>query len=386
MKEKIESLENDTKGKEISETIEKYTKKASNVFIIGHKIPDFDSIGSSAGLLSMLEQLGKKAYIIIGDDIDDIQSDIKRVIYDFSNRLNIINLEQYEKLKNDKSLLIMTDVNKKNRIFLKDDLDNFKNIIIIDHHDIKEGETVEDAIHLIYPSAASACELVTQAMLVKDKKESKSRYKIPKDIATLLYAGIRLDTDCYKIEKNNITHAVTAKLFECEADKEYVGKLFRTNRATYNIVSNLINNGTILRQYSKEFIELGIAFSLNKDYPHYIYKPEELAKSSDTQVGFKDTDAAFTLGYIKTGLVGISARSSSNSINVGKIMEQMDGGGTATSAGTQLFSDDIESIEDKLIHLVEDYLSLQETPAIDFVPDLTDQPQQFKKLIKKRRK
>ena len=385
MKEKIESLENDTKGKDISETIEKYTKKASNVFIVGHKTPDFDSIGSSAGLLSMIEQLGKKAYIVIGDEIEDIQSDINKIVYDYGRRLNIINLDQYKELKDDKSLLIMTDVNKKNRIYLKDDLDDFNTVIIVDHHDIKEGETVENAIHLIYPQAASACELVTQAMLVKDKEESKSKYKIPKDIATLLYAGIRLDTDGYKIEKNNITHAVTAKLFENGADKEYVGKLFRTDRATFNIVSNLINNGTILRQYSKEFVELGIAFSLNKEYPHYIYKPEELAKTSDRQVEFKDTDAAFTLGYIKTGLVGISARSSSPSINVGKIMEQMQGGGNATSAGTQIFSDDIESEEDKLIHIVEDYLSLQETPAVDFVPDLTDQPQQFKKVIKKRR-
>ena len=244
MKEKIESLENDTKGKEIAETIEKYAKKASNVFIIGHKTPDFDSIGASAGLLSMIEQLGKKAYIVIGDEPEDIQIDINKIVYDYGKRLNIINLDQYKELKDDKSLLIMTDVNKKHRIYLKDDLEDFKNVIIVDHHDIKEGETVEEAIHLIYPTAASACELVTQAMLTKDKKDSKSKYKIPKDIATLLYAGIRLDTDGYKIEKNNITHAVTAKLFENGADKEYVGKLFRTDRATYNNVSNLINNGT----------------------------------------------------------------------------------------------------------------------------------------------
>lgn len=388
MKEIVENLDNNLKGQEIVSTIEKNIKKASKVFITGHIRPDYDAIGAAAGILSMVEQLSKKkkGYIVIGDSIEDIDSDIKKIITDLGNRLNIITLDEYEKLKDDNSILIMVDVNKKNRICFKDKLDDFKEIIIIDHHDEKEGETVETSEKLIYPTATSACELVTQAMLAKDKKDSKSKYKIPKDIATLLYAGIRLDTDGYKIEKNNITHAVTAKLFENGADKEYVGKLFRTDRATYNVVSNLINNGTILRQYSKEFVELGIAFSLNKEYPHYIYKPEELAKSSDTQVGFKDTDAAFTLGYLKTGLVGISARSSSTSINVGKIMEQMDGGGNATSAGTQLLSDDIESIEDKLIRIVEEYLSLQEIPAVDFVADLTDQPQQFKKVIKNRRK
>ena len=57
---------------------------------------------------------------------------------------------------------------------------------------------------------------------------------------------------------------------------------------------------------------------------------------------------------------------------------------TKTTSGSDTVYD-IESEENKLIHIVEDYLSLQETPAVDFVPDLTDQPQQFKKVIKKRR-
>ena len=386
MKKKSENLENNIKGKEISEAIEKYAKKASNVFIIGHKRPDYDSIGSAAGLLSMVEQLGKKAYIIVGDDIEDIDGDIKKIMFDLGSRLNVISLERYKELKNDDSLLIMTDVNKRQRIFLKDDLDDFKNIIIVDHHDIKEGETVEDTIELIYPSASSACELVAQTMLYKENKDSKSKYKIPKDIATLLYSGIELDTERFKSKTTNITHAVADKLLEYGADKDYINRLFRNDRATYNTIANLIVNGTILRQYSKDFTELGISFNLNREFPSTIYKPEELAKAADLQVEFKDTDAAFAMGYIKTGLVGISARSSSDYINVGKIMEGMQGGGNATSAGTQIFSDDIECIEDKLIHVVEDFLSLQETPVINLEPDLTEQPQKFKKIVKKRRK
>ena len=49
MKKKSENLENNIKGKEISETIEKYVKKASNVFIIGHKRPDYDFSQLSLG-------------------------------------------------------------------------------------------------------------------------------------------------------------------------------------------------------------------------------------------------------------------------------------------------------------------------------------------------
>ena len=393
MKEKVENLDNNLKGQKIVSTIEKNIKQSSKVFIIGHIRPDYDAIGAAAGVLSLVEQLSKKkkAYIVIGDSIEDIDSDIKKIITDLGKRLNIITLEEYEKLKDENSILIMVDVNKKNRICFKDKLDDFKEIIIIDHHDEKEGETVETTEKLIYPTASSASELITQALLIKDCKDSNSknpnnRFVITREIATLLYSGIELDTDRFKSKTSNITHAEADKLLEYGADKDYINRLFRNDRATYNTIANLIVNGTILRQYSKDFTELGISFNLNREFPSTIYKPEELAKAADLQVEFKDTDAAFAMGYIKTGLVGISARSSSDYINVGKIMEGMQGGGNATSAGTQIFSDDIECIEDKLIHVVEDFLSLQETPVINLEPDLTEQPQKFKKIVKKRRK
>lgn len=385
MEKKHENIDNYLKGKEIADNIEQYTKTASNVFIIGHKRPDYDSIGAAAGILSMIEQLGKKAYIIVADDIEDIDSDIKKIMSDLGNRLNVISLERYKELKDEDSLLIMTDVNKKQRIFLTDELDSFKNILVIDHHDIKEGETVDATKLLIYPTSSSACELISQAMLYKENKNAKRKYNIPTDIATLLYAGIELDTERFKSRTTNVTHDVANKLIGFGADKDYINRLFRNDRATYNTIANLIVNGTIIRQYSKEFTVLGISFNLNREFPSTIYKPEELAKAADLQVEFKDTDAAFAIGYIKTGLVGISARSSSDYINVGKIMEEMNGGGNATSAGTQLETDNIELVEDKLIHTVEDFLSLQETPVINLEPDLTEKPQQFKRTMKKRR-
>ena len=67
-------------------------------------------------------------------------------------------------------------------------------------------------------------------------------------------------------------------------------------------------------------------------------------------------------------------------------MEGMNGGGNNTSAGAQIVTDDIESVQDKLIHIVEDFLSLQETPVIDLEPDLTPEPRKFKRTKKNRRK
>ena len=385
MKKKVENLDNNIKGKKISETIERLSKKASKVFIVGHYRPDFDSIGAAVGVMSMCKQLGVEAYIVVPDDYDVIAPDVKQIVYDLDSKFNIIDMYHYSLLKDKNSLLIMVDVNKENRIAFKDRLNDFKDIVIIDHHDVKEGETVDDACRLIFPSSSSACELIAQAMLYKDEKESKSKYKISKYIATLLYSGIELDTERFKSRTTNITHAVANKLLEYGADKEYINDLFRNDRATYNTIANLIVNGTVLKQYSKDFKELGISFNLNKETPDFLYTQEELAKAADLQIEFKDTDAAFALGYIQKELVAISARSSSDSIDVGKIMESLNGGGSAHSAGTQIYTNDIEGVEEQLIQIVEDFLSLQETPVVNLEPDLTAVSQPFKRYRRRKR-
>ena len=379
----VERLNNNIKGKEILDTLEKNLNNKSKVFIISHRRPDYDSLGSAAGVFSIIKQMGHDAYILIEEEIDNLDNDIIKIIDDYRNILNIINLKEYELLKNKNNILIMVDVNKKNRIIDSEILEDFKKIIIIDHHDIKEGETVEKSIKLIYPSASSSSELVAQSLLLKNEKEDKNKYLISKDVATLLYAGIELDTDRFKSKTTNITHAVANKLLEHGADKEYINNLFRNDRVTYNTIANMIIKETVIRQYTKDFKELGIAYTRNKELKDHVYTPEELAKAADLQVEFKDTDAVFTIGFIKPKLVAISARSSSHAIDVGRILEKLEGGGNSTSAGTQIKTENIEKVEEKLIKVVEEFLSLQETPVIDLEPDLTKKPQDFKKIDKK---
>lgn len=382
MKEYIGKKESRERGYNIKKVLENEVKNYSNIFIVGHNRPDFDSIGAATGILSIIRQLGYNGYIIIGEKYNELDNDIRKIIYDKQNKVNFINDYKFKQLKDDNSLLIMVDVNKKNRIHVN--LDDFKEVIIIDHHDEKENETAERGIHLIYPTVSSASELVTEALIALEE-ENEDIFDISETTATLLYAGIELDTNRFKARTSNITHLVADKLLEYGADKEYINNLFRNDRATYNTVGNLIINGSLIKQYSESFKQLGICFTLNRENPKYIYKQEELAKASDVQVGFKDTDAAFTLGYINDDMVSISARSSTQSINVGKIMESIDGGGNATSAGTQIITDNIFDLEQILMEKVEESLSLQETQVIELKPDLETEDRKFKRLSKKRK-
>ena len=386
METKSDNLENNIKGQMIRDELERYILPSSKVFICGHNRPDYDAIGAAAGILSLTEQLGRKAHIVVKETGVELDSDIQKIITDLGSKLNIINLEEFERLVNDNSILIATDTNKINRNPLKNSLDKFKKIIIIDHHDIKEDEIIPDAVRLIYPEASSACELVSLALLSYKNDKTKKQFKINKDIATLLYSGIELDTDrFYSKTTTNLTHAVADKLLENGADKEYINRLFRVDRATYNQIANLIVYGTIIKQYTKDFKELGISFSLNREFPSYIYTPEVLAQTSNQQVEFKDTDASFTLGYIEPGYLKICARSSNDAVNVGKIMEELGGGGYQNSAGTDYKTDNILDEEQKLIRIVENFLALEETPVIELEPDLTPEPRNFRRIKIKRK-
>ena len=74
----------------LKETLESEIKDCSNVFIVGHNSPDFDSIGSCIGLYFFAKHYGKNAYIIVDDDELKIESGVKRILDENKENLPII--------------------------------------------------------------------------------------------------------------------------------------------------------------------------------------------------------------------------------------------------------------------------------------------------------
>ena len=67
---------------------------SSKVFIAGHTGPDYDSIGSAMGLQALAKSLGKEAYIVVGDDLNSINEEVRKVIEDNKEKSNIITLDE----------------------------------------------------------------------------------------------------------------------------------------------------------------------------------------------------------------------------------------------------------------------------------------------------
>ncbi len=355
--------------RELKNKLESEIKKSSNIFIIGHNEPDLDAIGSAIGLCTIASYYKKPSSIIVNDEPSKIESSVKKVIDDSSDKYNIIKKDKALEMVNSNSLLILTDVNKLNMISLGDDIKKFKRIIIIDHHSQNEM-TVKTEHKYIDTDVSSACEIVASVLnLIRTPYSST--------VANYLLAGINLDTKRFKQNVTEATHDTAEKLLHNGADIDFVNNLFLEEFESFCRISNLIINGTIIKKYSDSLLApIQVSFTLDRNTLNAIYQKEDYAKAADRMMKFTGIDAAFALGFVDEGVVHVSARSTKK-VNVGKIMNVLHGGGNAQSAGTRIFTNNLLAVENELMNAIPVGLSEKE--------DIIEEPPIIKKKQIKRK-
>ncbi len=337
--------------------------EASTVFILGHNSPDFDSLGSALGLYILAASYNKEIYIIV----ENVNEQMQKIIANYKSLFNIITKEEYEKLKNNNSLIIMSDVNKKNLIPIPDI--EKQNVIIIDHHTPDEN-TVKTNNIFIDNKASSASEIITQILC-------SLHLKIPREVANLLLAGIVLDTKRFKVNTNSKTHDVAEKLLNFGADANFVNELFLDKYENYCKINNLVINFTKVKKYSDPLLPIQVSFTLNRKKPRTIYKKEELAKVADTMMKF-EFDAAFVMGFISPGEIAISARSYKN-VNVAEVITEIvtkihgSGGGDACRAAGTVKAKNIIQIEEEIMNIVEEAIERQEVEKVELPKELSEE-------------
>ena len=347
--------------KDLNNLLEGEIKISSNVFIVGHNSPDFDSIGAAIGLSAYASKLGKKAYIIVDDDELKIEPGVKKIIDSSKDSFQYITRKEFLKMRDKDSLLIVADTNKRSLVSVKDDLETTPRVVVIDHH-YEDEESIETKKKFISPESSSACEIITRLLFLSNTPYNN-------DVANYLLAGISLDTKSFRINTTDETHEVAKVLIKKGASIDYVNNLFLEEFENYCRISNLITNGTIIKKYSESALTpIQVSFTLNRNEPDNIYSKETYAKAADRMMKFNGIDASFSLGYVEPGVVHISARSGKR-VDVGSIMERLGGGGTPQTAGGRVETDDILSLEEELMQTVhyglpEEADIIEEPPTI----------------------
>ena len=123
-------------------TIREQIGMVEKVFVMGHVMEDFDSIGSAIGVAKMALSLGKETYIVISgqtDSLDKIKEMLRReeikLIQEDEQYMEIMVTEQEAlPLITPGSLLFLVDHHRKILCDSKAVFDHIPKRIIIDHH------------------------------------------------------------------------------------------------------------------------------------------------------------------------------------------------------------------------------------------------------------
>ena len=226
--------------------IKRLIKNSDEIYIMGHKHLDLDALGASLGMYYYTNKCGKNSYIIIDDKELELSSE--KVIERVRFNTNIITNSEMNNLIGDNSLLIIVDFNKSFLAQNSSIIDNFKNILILDHHDMGEG-TIERGLRIIDTSSSCTCEMVSDFLF-------NNKIQINADLCTYLLAGIVLDTNNYVVRSSANTFKVAHLLTSMGASPKKVQYILKQDLGEYIERQKVITN-------VNDCIDMGYKFSIN---------------------------------------------------------------------------------------------------------------------------
>ncbi|PRY81438.1 DHH family phosphoesterase [Alkalibacterium olivapovliticus] len=324
----------------ISQAMQKLMNDSEHIFVMGHKNPDLDAIGSSLGVARIAMMLKKTVYVVV--DKDDLSHDVTKLMLEIDKhdqvRKNIISIADAEKRITPKDLVVLVDHHKPLLSIAPNLLKKTKRNMVIDHHRRGEEFTENPLLVYIEPYASSTAELITELF----EYVSTDGDPINRIEATAMLGGIVVDTNNFSLRTGSRTFDAASYLQSVGANSTMIQRWLKEDPEVYLQRSRLIE--TI------EFVQDGIAIANGDD--DTIYQTVTSAQTADTMLGMSGIEAAFVITRRSEDMVGISARSLGK-INVQIIMEKLGGGGHLSNAATQIDGKSVTEIIEELKDVIQ---------------------------------
>lgn len=332
------------RSRAISTALKRIFEQADDVYIMGHRYPDMDALGSAFGVATLAKYAGKNAWIVINPN--EIIPDVERCLQEIHKQENmakyLITPEQAIKNLTSNSLLVMVDYHKPSLSISEKLYQEFQKVVIIDHHRRGDEFPASPLLTYIESSASSASELVSELI----QQQNSQVNTLDRFVSTLLLAGMIVDTKSFSVRTTSRTFDVASYLRSTGADSNMIRYLISTDLANYMEISALISRSEYVTT------DIVVASGLETD----AYDSVTAAKTADTLLSMNGINAAFVITKRTDQLIGISARSS-GTINVQLIMESLDGGGHFTNAATQLKGTTVELAKGRLLQAINENIN-----------------------------
>ena len=321
-------------------------KNSANVIVMGHQMADMDAFGACVGIKAICDSVGKVCKIIYNPKSIERKTKgalVSTFTKEEVNKIFVSEAEGLDFLKTN-TLVVVVDVHKASMTLAPKIIERANKIMIIDHH--RRGEDfIESPIFAdIDSSASSTCEMVS--CLVK-YASANPRIKIPPAYATVMLAGIFMDSNFFKSTTSGATTFEAAMfLKECGADNAKADDFLKDEYEEHALVNKILAN-TKTPYY-------GIVYCMADDDD--IIEAATLAKVGNQCMSMKVLNASFVIGKTEADEVRISCRSD-GTINVQLLAEKMNGGGHFTQAACTFKRTTLEAAETRLLNVLNDYLN-----------------------------
>ncbi len=330
------------KSRVVSNELLMHISRSSGVFIMGHKYPDFDSVGACVGLSRVAEFCGVDVHIVA--DPGDPNVVLCRKLYDgdpeVPDDLFITSGTALDSVRTD-SFVIMADVNNVDISECPELIGVCGGYAVIDHHRKHAEFSRRPEVEYIETKSSSASELVAEMM-----EQVLPPGFVGVGEANLLLSGIILDTKKFTRSTGARTYGAALYLHDNGATPEAVQELFKSGFDSFVREAKFRSGVRLYRQCT--------AITVCETEGDGDSTDKVLASTvADNLIGVRGIKAAFAI--VKLGdVIHISARSSGE-INVQLILEKLEGGGHFDTAGTQLNGCTVEDAELRLKAAIDEY-------------------------------
>ncbi len=320
-------------------------RTCSNVLVMGHWRPDFDSIGSNVGIARLALFLGKPVNIVIDRSESNIENAFPMLenLPDYAEMF--VDPRRAMDLMTPYTLLVCTDVSNPNQFFAPDLYENAQRVIVIDHHSL-EAPLSENVLQPanIDPNASSASELVSEIL----ELALPDGTLCPEE-AQVMLSGILLDTMFFSHDTGSRTFRSCSYLRTAGADPTKVKNMFKSDLNEFERTNRFLQNKYIFRDHF-----MITFFDGEKDPQNMV----AASKAANQLVEIDGIVASFALYPLENG-ISVSARSD-GTFNVVNIVRPLGGGGHFQAAGARLLADnepvlDMKAARKLLEQAIDDY-------------------------------
>jgi phosphoesterase RecJ-like protein len=306
-----------------------------------HDGPDADGIGAEIALVYMLKKLRKEVRVLNASAAPER--------FRFMDRRHILEVwdpEQHRDIPGKSALIILDTSDEFHTGAMKDIIPLFKEVMVIDHHELNPHSTLEGYID---PSAAATCEMMMDIAVALDIAPDK-------ETATALYAGLSYDSGSFAYSKT------TVRTFKA------AHALVRAGAMPYEIYGELNESASTASLLLQRQILSTLVLHCEGRVAVLLLRKEDLAA---TGANFADAESVINIPLkSKEVLVSIMVKEndegevrcslrSKGVVNVSKIARQFSGGGHASAAG---FRSDL-TLEETLARVLATVKAAMELPG-----------------------